>query len=89
MNSLTLKRVIKDKDDVLSVVGEALSVLGREDGVFSFGVVDDQESGGQLIYFDLPRLSPLQFNVSIPPDTSREQTVELIHRSISARLKIS
>ncbi len=81
------KGVIKDKDDVLGIVGEALSMLRREDGIFSYGVVEDQANGGQLIYFDLPRVSPLQFNIKLGRGQNRAQAVALVKEAIQSRLE--
>ncbi len=82
--------MIEDKDDVLRMVGEALSELGRDDGIYSYGVVDESlESGRQLIYFDLPRISPLQFNIRLDHGLSRDKAIAFVKEAIKRRLDIS
>lgn len=83
------RSVIKDKDDVLAIVGEALSALGRDDGIFSYGAVEDGKSGAQLIYFDLPRVSPLQFNIRLDRGISRDETVAIVQKAIQERIDLT
>ena len=78
---------VQDKAEVLAVITAALEALGRTDRPFSYGVVEDPEGGGQIIYFDLPRLSPLQFNLRTAGITHRQELIELIQAAISERLE--
>ena len=77
---------LKDGAEVYEVVREAVGKLGRSDIPFSYGVVRDQDSGGQIVYFDLPRISPLQFNLRTEGLGSRRQIVDRIKAMIVERL---
>ena len=77
---------LKDKGEVFEVIREAIGQLGRTDIPFSYGVVQDQDSGGQIVYFDLPRVSPLQFNLRTDGVGSRRQIVDRIKAMIVERL---
>ncbi len=76
---------LKDGAEVYEVIREAVAELGRTDIPFSFGVVRDQDAGGQIVYFDLPRVSPLQFNLRTDGVGSRRQIVDRIKAMIVAR----
>ncbi len=79
---------LKDKAEAYEVITAALDELGRGDTPFSYGVVRDQTAGAQIVYFDLPRVSPLQFNIStIGVDTQRG-LIERIGAAILERLEI-
>ena len=52
---------VKDKGEVNELITAALVELGRSYTAFNYGVVEDQPTTGQIIFFDLPRLSPLQY----------------------------
>lgn len=45
---------VKDRREVHELITAALSELGRSYTPFNYGVVKDQSTGGQIIYFDLP-----------------------------------
>ena len=78
---------LQDKAEVLEVITAALATLGRTDTPLSYGVVPDPEGEGQIIYFDLPRLSPLQFNIRSGGITQRQQLIERITAAIAERLE--
>ena len=61
--------------------------LGSRDTPFAYGVVPDPTARGQILYFDLPRLSPLQFNLSTGGITTRQQLIEKIKAAILQRLE--
>lgn len=84
MNELELK----DKAEAYEVITAALEALGRTDTPFSYGVVRDQTAGAQIVFFDLPRVSPLQFNISTEGVGTRPQLIERICAAILERLKI-
>ncbi|MDQ3688334.1 MAG: hypothetical protein M3430_22450 [Acidobacteriota bacterium] len=78
---------LKDKGEVYEVIREAVAELGRTDTPFSYGVVDEEgAAGGQIVFFDLPRVSPLQFNLLTDGLSSRRQTVDRIKAMILQRL---
>ncbi len=79
---------VKDRREVHELITAALSELGRSYTPFNYGVVEDQSTGGQIIYFDLPRLSPLQFNIATQRITNRQGLIERIKRAITDRLSI-
>jgi hypothetical protein len=79
---------LRDKEDVYNVVKAAVSALGRSDEPHSYGVAEDREAGRPIIYFDLPRISPLQFNVYFESGTGREAIVELVIEKIKQRLRV-
>lgn len=78
---------LQDKADVFEVISAALAALGRSDTPYSYGAVPNPEGKGQILYFDLPRLSPLQFNIRTTGITTREQLIERIKRAITERLE--
>ncbi len=77
---------LKDEAEVYELIREAVEELGRSDTPFSYGVVSDETAGGQIIYFDLPRVSPLQFNLRTAGLDSRRQIVDRIKALILLRL---
>lgn len=77
---------LKDKGDVYEVIREAVAELGRTDTPFSYGVVRGQDSGGQIVFFDLPRVSPLQFNLRTDGVDTRRRMVDRIKALIVQRL---
>ncbi len=79
---------LKDKAEAYEVIKAALDALGRGDTPFSYGVVRDQTAGAQIVFFDLPRVSPLQFNISTVGITDRRQMIERIKAAILERLEI-
>ena len=79
---------LKDKAEVDELIREAVGSLGRSDTPFSYGVVNDEVGGGQIRYFDLPRVSPLQFNIGTAGAASRRQVVEKIKEAVAARLEV-
>ncbi len=79
---------LKDKSAALEVITAALKELGRSDTPYAVGVVDDQATGGQIVFFDLPRISPLQFNVTTDDVSGRQQLIDKIKAEIVERLGI-
>ena len=79
---------LKDKSAALEVITAAIIELGRVDTPCSVGVVDDQAAGGQIVYFDLPRVSPLQFNVTTSGVSARQQLIDKIRAVIVERMEI-
>ena len=77
---------IDDKIEALDVIRLAVWRLGRDDTPYTYGAAIDPETGQQIIYFDLPRVSPLQFNISTEGATEREEVVERIVRAVRSRL---
>lgn len=77
---------LKDEAEVYDVIREAVAGVGRNDTPFSYGVVCDEVAGGQIIYFDLPRVSPLLFNLRTAGLDSRRQIVDKIKALILVRL---
>ncbi len=77
---------LQDKGEVYEVIREAVAELRRTDTPFSYGVVRDQNSGGQIVFFDLPRVSPLQFNLRTDGLDTRRQVVDRIKALIVQRL---
>lgn len=61
--------------------------LGSRDTPFAYGVVPDPTARGQILYFDLPRLSPLQFNIPTDGITDRRQLIEKIKAAIRQRME--
>ena len=59
----------------------------RSDTPYSYGAVSDQPTGEQLVFFDLPRISPLQFNIPTVGITDRRQLIERIKAAIAERLE--
>ncbi len=78
---------LKDQAEAYEVITAALEALGRADTPFSYGVVGDQTAGAQIVYFDLPRVSPLQFNVTTKGVGTRRQLIERIRAEILDRLE--
>ncbi len=77
----------KDKEAVYEVIREAIGELGRTDTPFSYGVADKEgRVGVQIVFFDLPRVSPLQFNLRTDDGDSRRQIVDRIKAMIVKRL---
>lgn len=58
------------------------------DTPYSYGAVFDKESNQQVLYFDLPRISVLQFNIFLGGITARGQPVEKIKAAINRRLEV-
>ncbi len=77
---------LKDKAEAYEVITASLDALGRGDTPFSYGVVRDQDSGGQVVFFDLPRVSPLQFNLRTDGVDTRRRVVDRIKALIVQRL---
>ena len=80
---------LADKAEVLAVITAALAIFGRTDTPFNYGVVPDPQGKGQIIYFDLPRISPLQFNVRTGGITERQQLIKMITAAITERMEIA
>ena len=79
---------LKDKSEALGVINAAIKELGRTDTPYSVGVVDDQAAGGQIVFFDLPRISPLQFNLTTNGVAGRQQLIDQIKAAVIERLGI-
>lgn len=79
---------LRDKEDVRAVITAVLDELGRSDTPYSYGVAFDRETSEQILYFDLPRVSPLQFNINLRGITTREQLIERIKAAIVERLEV-
>ena len=79
---------LKDKSAALAVISAAIKELGRSDTPYSVGVVDDQAAGGQIVFFDLPRVSPLQFNITTKDVSGRQQLTDKIKSAIVERMGI-
>ncbi len=78
---------LKDKGEVYEVIREAVAELGRTDTPFSYGVVEEEgHAGGQIVFFDLPRISPLQFNLRTDGGDTRRQVVGRIKAAVVERL---
>lgn len=78
----------KDNKEVYEVIREAVAELNRTDTPFSHGVVEEEGiAGGQIVFFDLPRVSPLQFNLRTDGSNTRRQIVERIKAMIVERLE--
>ena len=54
---------LQDKAAAYEVITAAVAELGRRDTPFAYGVVPDPAAHGQILFFDLPRLSLLQFKI--------------------------
>lgn len=74
---------MQDEADVQAVIKAVLTELGRTDTPYAYGVAVDGETGEQIIYFDLPRISPLQFNVGVGASVTREQLVATIKKAVA------
>ncbi len=79
---------LTDKEDVRAVITAALHELGRTDTPYSYGVAVDRETSERILYFDLPRVSPLQFNIKLRGVTTRRQLLERIKEAIVERLAV-
>ena len=81
---------VRDKDEVWQLVREALADLNRDDvSVYHHGVAVDEERGLQVVYFDIPKISVLQFNIYVTPEiTSRNDLLMIISGAINKRLDI-
>lgn len=77
---------INDKIETLEVICAAIWHLGRDDTPYTYGAALDPETSEQIVYFDLPRVSPLQFNISTAGATDRVDVIERIVRAIRFRL---
>ena len=78
---------LRGKAEAYEVIREALEECGRSDTPYSYGAVPDTVTNQQVVFFDLPRLSPLQFNVSTEEVTDRTGLVAKIRRAITEREK--
>lgn len=78
---------MKDKAEAYEVIKAAINELGRSDIPFSYGAVFDQPTEKQIVFFDLPRISPLQFNIPIVGITDRQQLIERVKVAIVERLE--
>lgn len=78
---------LKDNGEAYEVIKAAIDELGRSDTPFSYGAVFDPPTGGQILFFDLPRVSPLQFNIPTIGITDRRQLVERVKAAIAERLE--
>ncbi len=79
---------LKDKCEACAVITAAIKELGRTDTPYSFGVVGDRAAGGQIVCFDLPRDSPLQFNVTTGDVSGQQQLIDKIKSAIVERAGI-
>ncbi len=79
---------LTDKEDVREVITAVLNELGRGDTPYSYGVAVERETSEQILYFDLPRISPLQFNIKLGGITEREQLIERVKEAIVERLEV-
>ena len=79
---------LRDKDDVRALLTAVLHELGRSDTPYSYGVAFDRATSEQILYFDLPRVSPLQFNIKVGGITTREQLIERVAAAIIERLEV-
>lgn len=77
------------KEEVYNLIKAALAELPRYDEPYSFGIAEDVGTDNLVIYFDLPRVSPLQFNITVPHDASHEAVTSRIKQTIEQRLKIN
>lgn len=78
---------LKDKAEAYEVIKAAIKQLGRSDTPFSYGAVSDKPTEEQIVFFDLPRISPLQFNIPTVGITDRQQLIERIKAAIVERLE--
>lgn len=67
-------RRVLSKEDVYRLIESALAQLPRSEEPFSDGIADDIGKDQRIIFFDLPRVSPLQFNVLISLSAGRFST---------------
>ena len=76
------------KAEVYELIKAALAELGRADEPYSYGAAHDQETQQQIIYFDLPRISQLQFNIYVKTNAKRPQNIEQLRSAITERLEV-
>ena len=69
---------IKDQREAFGVIRAAVERLGRDDTAYNYGAALDPTTGGQIINFDLPRVSPLQFNITTAGASGRVELIERI-----------
>ena len=79
---------LRDKEEVRALLTAVLKELGRSDTPYSYGIAFDRETSEQILYFDLPRVSPLQFNIKVGGITTREQLIERVAAAIIERLEV-
>ena len=79
---------LRDKEDVRAVITAVLHELGRSDTPYSYGVAFDRATSEQILYFDLPRVSPLQFNIKLGGISERRQLIERVREAIAERLEV-
>ena len=78
----------EDKEAVKALICKALEQVGRSDSAYNYGIVFDDRTMNWVIYFDIPRISPLQFNLTLSSHISSESAlVEQIRDEISRRMK--
>jgi hypothetical protein len=81
---------ITSREEVYTLIKAALAEIPRYDEPVSYGVADDVGTEWRIIFFDLPRVSPLQFNVPFQARGAHEQEVtRLIKEAVVARLDVS
>ena len=83
------KSALMTNREVYEVIKAALDELGRTDEPYSYGAVHDGESPQQILYFDLPRVSPLQFNIFASENSDRAQLIAKIKSAITQRLEVA
>lgn len=77
---------INDKIEALEVIRAAIWSLERDDTPYTYGAAIDPETNEQIVYFDLPRVSPLQFNISTAGAKNRAEVIERIVQAVRVRL---
>jgi hypothetical protein len=82
-----LKRI--SQEEVYNLIKAALAEFPRYDEPHSYGIAEDVGTNDLVIYFDLPRVLPLQFNISVPYNSSPEVITSHIKQTIEGRLKIN
>lgn len=86
---MTAKQRSYSKADAYQLIKLALAALGRMDEPYNYGIAEDKSSGRHILYFDLPYVSPLQFNIEFDGvNLSRESLIEIIKQAIKRRLEI-
>ena len=86
---MTAEQQLYSKAEVYRLIKLALAPLGRTDEPHNYGIARDRSSGRLIIYFDLPYVSPLQFNIEFDGrDIGREALLALIGQAIKRRLEI-
>lgn len=81
-----LKFRINNQQEALDMIRAAVERLGRDDTAYNYGAAIDTATDEQIIYFDLPRVSPLQFNVSTAGAGGRVELIERVRWAIADRL---